>query len=101
MSLLEAVQAWLERRGWWYGRMKPCSCPRSERYWGLSTWPSECQRMDDAAEPHHFETDAAHVTEWVRTIQWRCQNCGDTFTQRTGVVVERDVEWKDGQETPA
>ena len=92
--MLGRVQQWLEDRGWWYGRLKPCSCSRSDRYWGLHGHPPECERVNDGAERTTTETDAAFVVEWQRTITWRCRGCGECFQQHTGVTVERDVRWK-------
>lgn len=95
--ILERVRQWLEDRGVWYGRMKPCDCPRSERYWGLNTHPPECVRVDDGARRTERETEAARIVEWKATRTWRCRNCGECFQQEMGAVVERDVEWKQPQ----
>lgn len=95
-SLLARARQWLEDRGWWYGRLKPCDCPRTDRYWGLQSHPPECVRVNDGAEQVEQETDAARVLEWQRTITWRCRNCGEQFTQHTGVAIQRVVEFEDG-----
>lgn len=94
--MLERVRAWLERRGWWYGRMKPCSCPRSERYWGLYTHPQNSTQVDDGARRVEHETDAATVVEWKATRTWRCRECGDCWQEDLGAVLERDVQWHEG-----
>lgn len=92
-NALARLHAWLA--ACWYGRLKPCDCPRRDAYWGLASHPPKCERVDDGAETDVQETDAAYVVEWKRTITWRCTGCGEQFTQHTGVTVERDVHWKD------
>lgn len=84
----------------WTGRLKPCDCHRSERYWGLGGHPPDCERVEDGAERQVRETPAAFVVEWKRTITWRCRGCGHEWTQHTGVTVERDVRWKEDEDGP-
>lgn len=94
--LVERFRDWLEARGWWYGRLKPCDCPRSERYWGLATHPSGCEHTATRAEPTTRETNAAVVTEFKRVDTYRCRECGVEFGHPTGVTVGRRTEFDDG-----
>lgn len=99
MNLLDRFRDWLEARGWWYGRLKPCACPRDERYWGLYTTPPDSDQVDEEYRTATTETDAATITEWKPTRIYRCRKCGETFEDHLGVTVARRTEYEDGTET--
>lgn len=100
MNPLARLASWLAEK-WrcspagnaWTGRLKPCDCPRSERYWGLGGHPPDATQVDDGARRVETETEAATVVEWKATRTWRCRNCGECWQQHLPVVVERDVQW--------
>jgi hypothetical protein len=99
VSLRERFRAWLESTGWWYGRLKPCDCPRDERYWGLATTPQATDDLGAEYEPETRETTAATVTEWYVVRWFRCRECGVRFREETDIVAARRTEYDDGSVT--
>ena len=91
--MLERVRQWLEDSGWWYGRLKPCDCPRDERYWGLAGHPPDSSMVNSGARREVRETDAARIVEWKATRTWRCRECGECWQEDLSAVVERNVVW--------
>lgn len=74
-------------------RSKPCGCEYPNGWHSAGVPQAEC--INDSAREETRETEAAIITEWILVREFRCYECGDTFERETGMVVERDIKWKD------
>lgn len=86
------------RLDWWLGNYKDCGCHPLDQERGYFNHPPNAIKVDRYNNYRDATPDESRNTikEKVRARLFRCEVCGETFEESTGVVVGKVVEFEDG-----